>query len=96
MSFKSLYPIQKETNVTQGIIPLKCKRSSACYVTAVISNVTFTNYCKAPSTGDAASLMMLVQILLPKQLPKTSTSPPASPTSARVVFTGHAPVPGGA
>lgn len=88
MSFKSLYSIQKETNVTQGINSLKYMTSSGCYMTAVLGNVTFRNLCKA--------LQVLVQTLLPKQLPKTPTSRPATLTSATLVFTGHTPVPGGA
>lgn len=61
--------------MTQGIIPLKCKTSSGRYVTAALGNVTFRNLCKAPSVGDAASPLIPVQTLLPKQLPETPTSP---------------------
>lgn len=96
MSFKSLYSIQKETSVTQGITPLKRKTPSGRYVTAVLGNMTFRNLCKASCIGDAASLLMPVQTLLPKQLPETPHLPPATLTSARAVFTGYAPVPGGA
>jgi len=60
-------------------------------VTAVLGDVDFRNLCKAPSVGDTVSLLMLVQTLLPKQLPETPTL-----TSVRAVFTGHAPVAGGA
>ena len=87
MSFKSFYSIQKETNVTQGIIPLKCKTSSGCYVTAELGNVTFRNLCKAPSVGDAASLLTLVRTLLPKQLPETPTFPqPPSPVPGQCLL----------
>lgn len=47
MSFKSLYSIKKETDVTQGITPLKCE-------TSLGHSETFRNVCKAPSVGDAA------------------------------------------
>lgn len=47
MSFKSLYSINKETDVTQGVIPLKCETSFGI-------SETFRNVCKASNVGDAA------------------------------------------
>lgn len=79
MSFRSPYSIQKETDVTQRIIPLNYKTTWITYVTATLCSVTFVNLCNAPSFGDATSLLMLVQTLQTEQLPEThSTLPPGS------------------
>lgn len=78
MSFRNLYSIQKETDVTQRIIPLNYKTTWITYMTATLCGVTFVNLCNA-SFGDATSLLMLVQTLQTEQLPKThSTLSPSS------------------
>lgn len=84
MSFKSLYSIKKNPDVTLGVIPVKCKTPLGHSVTAVLGNTTISNGCKAPSIGDAALCWCWFKAQKP-------TSP-----SARAVFAGHTPVPGGA
>lgn len=90
MSLKSLYSIKKEIDVSQGLIPLKCKTSLGCSVTAVLGNLTFRNVCKAPSIGDAALCWCWSKRCCQSRCPRPHF------LSARAVFAGHAPVPDGA
>lgn len=95
MSFRSLYLIQKETSVTQGITPLNCKTSSGRCVTAALGKLTFRNLCKSPSIGNTASADAGSNTAA-KAAAQDPHFPPPTLTRARAVFTGHAPVTDGA
>lgn len=79
-NLRAFIQLRKETDVTQGVIPLKCKTSLGCSVTAGLDNVIFRNVCKASSIGHAALCWCWL---------KAGAQDPTSP-SARAVFAGHA------